>query len=62
MKVGSVIGRVRRFSCVTARRFARLVLAGLLAVVVYAIGSTLLLLETVNGQPDSGGDVVAYMG
>ena len=44
------------------RWFARLGLAGLIAVVVYAVGGMLLSLVTVNGQPDLGGDVVAYMG
>ena len=37
-------------------------LAGLLAVIAYTIVGILLSLVTVNGQPDSGGDVVAYMG
>ena len=48
-------------SFVALRWFVRLGLAGLLAVIVYAIVGMLLSLVTVNGQPDSGNDVVVCL-
>ena len=45
-----------------ARRFKRLGLAGLLATIAYVVVGMLLPLVTVNDPPDSGGDVVAYIG
>ena len=52
---------VDMFSRADVRWLARLGFALLLAVVVYAVVGTLLSLATVNGQKDSGGDVVVYL-
>jgi len=43
-----------------ARWFKRLGLAGLLATIAYVVVGMLLSLVTVNGQPDSGNDVVIH--